>query len=51
VGGTTDLLGCLVADQIKIGLDATVLIENKPAQTPGLLPSRSHAPNPTATRS
>ena len=29
-GGTTDLLARLVADQIKIGLDATVIVENKP---------------------
>ena len=29
-GGTTDLLGRLVADQIKTGLDATVIVENKP---------------------
>jgi len=29
-GGTTDLLGRLVADQIKSGLSATVIVENKP---------------------
>jgi tripartite-type tricarboxylate transporter receptor subunit TctC len=29
-GGTTDLLGRLVADQIKTGLGATVVVENKP---------------------
>ena len=29
-GGTTDLLGRLVADQIKSGLNATVIVENKP---------------------
>src|ERR1700675_3740072 len=29
-GGTTDLLGRLIADQIKTGLDATVVVENKP---------------------
>jgi tripartite-type tricarboxylate transporter receptor subunit TctC len=29
-GGTTDLLGRLVADQIKAGLNATVIVENKP---------------------
>jgi tripartite-type tricarboxylate transporter receptor subunit TctC len=29
-GGTTDLLGRLVAEQIKIGLGATVVVENKP---------------------
>ena len=29
-GGTTDLLGRLVADQIKAGLKATVIVENKP---------------------
>src|SRR5215211_5439383 len=28
--GTTDLLGRMVADQIKIGLNATVVVENKP---------------------
>jgi len=29
-GGTTDLLGRLIADQIKTGLGATVIVENKP---------------------
>src|ERR1700710_1659522 len=29
-GGTTDLLGRLIADQFKRGLDATVIVENKP---------------------
>ncbi|MEO8317110.1 MAG: tripartite tricarboxylate transporter substrate binding protein [Bradyrhizobium sp.] len=29
-GGTTDLLGRLFADQLKSGLDATVVVENKP---------------------
>src|SRR6202163_1738534 len=29
-GGTTDLLGRLVADQLKTGLGATVIVENKP---------------------
>ena len=29
-GGTTDLLGRLVADQLKSGLNATVVVENKP---------------------
>ena len=29
-GGTTDLLGRLVADQLKRGLNATVVVENKP---------------------
>jgi tripartite-type tricarboxylate transporter receptor subunit TctC len=29
-GGTTDMLGRLVADQLKSGLDATVIVENKP---------------------
>src|SRR5215475_3425364 len=29
-GGTTDLLGRLIADQIKSGLNATVVVENKP---------------------
>src|ERR1044072_9061265 len=36
-GGTTDLLGRLVADQFKNGLGATVVVENKPGAgtTPG----------------
>src|SRR4051794_186124 len=29
-GGTTDLLGRLVADQLKSGLGAVVVVENKP---------------------
>jgi tripartite-type tricarboxylate transporter receptor subunit TctC len=29
-GGTTDFLGRLVADQVKTGLGATVVVENKP---------------------
>jgi len=29
-GGTTDLLGRLIADQIKTGLNAVVIVENKP---------------------
>src|SRR5258707_12150924 len=29
-GGTTDLLGRLIADQFKSGLNATVIVENKP---------------------
>ena len=29
-GGTTDLLGRMVTDQLKSGLDATVIVENKP---------------------
>jgi tripartite-type tricarboxylate transporter receptor subunit TctC len=29
-GGTTDLLGRMIADQFKSGLDATVIVENKP---------------------
>src|SRR5207245_6017913 len=29
-GGTTDFLGRLVAEQIKAGLGATVIVENKP---------------------
>ena len=29
-GGTTDMLGRMVADQLRSGLDATVIVENKP---------------------
>ena len=29
-GGTTDFLGRLIADQLKTGLGATVVVENKP---------------------
>lgn len=29
-GGTTDLLGRMITDQLKSGLDATVIVENKP---------------------
>src|SRR6266545_3148585 len=29
-GGTTDLLGRMIADQLKSGLGATVVVENKP---------------------
>src|SRR6202023_1531570 len=29
-GGTTDFLGRLIADQLKSGLGATVIVENKP---------------------
>ncbi|MGH6641503.1 MAG: Bug family tripartite tricarboxylate transporter substrate binding protein [Bradyrhizobium sp.] len=29
-GGTTDLLGRVITDQLKSGLDATVIVENKP---------------------
>jgi len=29
-GGTTELLGRLIADQIKTGLNAAVIVENKP---------------------
>ena len=29
-GGTTDLLGRLVADRLQTGLGATVVVENKP---------------------
>ena len=29
-GGTTDLLGRLIADQLKSGFDATIIVENKP---------------------
>jgi tripartite-type tricarboxylate transporter receptor subunit TctC len=29
-GGTTDLLGRMVADQLKVGLNATCIVENKP---------------------
>src|ERR1700761_5180659 len=32
-GGTTDLLGRLVAEQIKSGLNAVVVVENKPGAT------------------
>ncbi len=35
-GGTTDYLGRLVADQIKTGLKATVIVENKPGAATAL---------------
>jgi len=35
-GGTTDLLGRLVADQLKAGLGATVIVENKPGAATAL---------------
>src|SRR6516162_5005124 len=35
-GGTTDLLGRLIADQLKYGLDATVIVENKPGAATSL---------------
>src|ERR1700687_2478775 len=35
-GGTTDLLGRLVADQLKSGLGATVIVENKPGAATAL---------------
>jgi tripartite-type tricarboxylate transporter receptor subunit TctC len=35
-GGTTDLLGRLVADQLKTGLGATVIVENKPGAATSL---------------
>ena len=35
-GGTTDLLGRLIADQIKNGLGATVIVENKPGAATSL---------------
>ena len=35
-GGTTDYLGRLVADQIKSGLKATVIVENKPGAATSL---------------
>jgi tripartite-type tricarboxylate transporter receptor subunit TctC len=35
-GGTTDLLGRLVADQIKSGLNAVVIVENKPGAATAL---------------
>jgi tripartite-type tricarboxylate transporter receptor subunit TctC len=35
-GGTTDLLGRLVADQLKGGLGATVIVENKPGAATSL---------------
>jgi hypothetical protein len=36
-GGTTDFLGRLVADQIKSGLGATVIVENKPRAATALI--------------
>ncbi len=35
-GGTTDLLGRLVADQLNSGLGATAIVENKPGAATGL---------------
>jgi tripartite-type tricarboxylate transporter receptor subunit TctC len=35
-GGTTDFLGRLIADQLKTGLGATVIIENKPGAATAL---------------
>src|SRR5882724_10288395 len=35
-GGTTDFLGRLVADQLKTGLNATVIVENKPGAATAL---------------
>src|SRR5260221_10252042 len=35
-GGTTDFLGRLVADQLKSGLGATVIVENKPGAATSL---------------
>jgi tripartite-type tricarboxylate transporter receptor subunit TctC len=35
-GGTTDFLGRLVADQLKSGLGATVIVENKPGASTAL---------------
>jgi tripartite-type tricarboxylate transporter receptor subunit TctC len=35
-GGTTDFLGRLVADQLKSGLSATVIVENKPGAATAL---------------
>ncbi len=35
-GGTTDLLGHMVADQLKAGLGATVVVENKPGAATAL---------------
>jgi tripartite-type tricarboxylate transporter receptor subunit TctC len=35
-GGTTDLLGRLIADQLKSGLGATVIVENKPGAATSL---------------
>src|SRR6476620_4596040 len=35
-GGTTDFLGRLVADQLKTGLGATVVVENKPGAATAL---------------
>src|SRR4029077_13989826 len=45
-GGTTDYLGRLVADQIKTGLKAVVIVENKPGAATSLgaeLVARSEA--------
>jgi tripartite-type tricarboxylate transporter receptor subunit TctC len=36
-GGTTDFLGRLVADQLKSGLGATVIVENKPRAATALI--------------
>src|ERR1700732_3721232 len=35
-GGTTDLLGRLIADQLRTGLGATVVVENKTGAAAGL---------------
>ena len=40
-GGTTDLLGRLVADKIKNGLGAIVMVENKPGASTTLGAERS----------
>jgi tripartite-type tricarboxylate transporter receptor subunit TctC len=42
-GGTTDLLGRLVAEQFQVGLGATVVVENKPGAAPCLGPNRSRS--------
>jgi tripartite-type tricarboxylate transporter receptor subunit TctC len=50
-GGTTDFLGRLVAEQLRSGLGATVIVENKPGQARRSVRSRWQRRSPTATRS
>ena len=45
-GGTTDYLGRLVADQIKGGLKATVIVENKPGAATALGAEQVARPEP-----